>query len=444
MANTTDIAMIHGAAFYFAYISQEKKRIAQHFNVSERTIDRWSKSIEWEEALNAWGYTGDRFFTRAPRRDIAFESRERFDQAKAIYIKAFNSGKPLHKLATITGKATRLPPSTIRRWANRYNWKAYFEESKATDKEIVEFTGISKTIYPFEAHILGMEFPGTGAVYMFTRRSQSDTEFIHVPLYIDEKDTLKGKFSNKFKFKCVQQQGGNFICIHREKDEYLRRKIVSDLIASLNPVCNEVTDRTITKQPNFKRRNTMLIPNDNFTEILNLAVQIEREKERHNAILDQLIEELLMVAQKAEEPGVEVNWTPQKFANEKLNEELRSLYNANHGVYIEDLYKLGAEIMNFTQDWNLTCIPMVKHIFWSSGSNRLFGINLFSSFPRLAVFYISEDGDITTEEIEKFVPNNDLTQFPQYKQLVFQRGTTLTELNPLFEKLYSRRRNEKQ
>ena len=83
----------------------------------------------------------------------------------------------------------------------------------------------------------------------------------------------------------------------------------------------------------------MLIPNDNCTEILNLAVQIEREKERHNAILDQLIEELLMVAQKAEElmvaqkaeePGVKVNWTPQMFENEKLNEELRSVYNANH------------------------------------------------------------------------------------------------------------------
>lgn len=243
MANTKDIAMIHGAAFYFAYISRDKKRIAHHFNVSERTIDRWSKTIEWKEALDAWGYTGDRKFTRAQRRDIASNSREKFEQAKAIYIKAFKSGEPLHRLATIAGGATKLPPSTIRRWAHRYNWKAYFEEIDAVDKEIVEFIGVSKTIYPFEAHILGTEFPDIGAVYMFTKRIQSGSEFIHEPLYIGEAEPLIDRFCEQGKFNCVRQQGGNYICIHREKDEYLRRKIVSDLIASLNPICNEVTDK---------------------------------------------------------------------------------------------------------------------------------------------------------------------------------------------------------
>lgn len=245
MAKTRDIAMIHGAAFYFAYISQDKKSIASHFNVSERTIDRWSKTREWEEALNAWGYTGNRSFTRTLRRDIASKSRERFEQAKAIYIKAFKSGEPLHRLATITSEAIstedfKLPPSTIRRWANRYNWKAYLEEDEIAYRESTEFIGISKTKYPFEDHILGTEFPDIGAVYIFIRRTHMGSDFIDRPLYIGETDELVGRFCDSIKFNCVRQQGGNYIYIHREKDEYLRRKIVSDLIPALNPICNEV------------------------------------------------------------------------------------------------------------------------------------------------------------------------------------------------------------
>ena len=186
----------------------------------------------------------------------------------------------------------------------------------------------------------------------------------------------------------------------------------------------------------------MLIQNDNFSEILNLAVKIELEKERHNTILNQLVEGLLFVAQRAEEPGIDINWTPQQFADEKLSEELRSVYSDNHGVYKKELYLIGAEIMNFTQAWNLKCVPIVKHIFWVSGSNRLFGLNLYSRRPRLAVFYVAKDGDITRDEVERFVPNNDLISYPQYKQLVFQRGTTLPELHALFEEIYSRRRGE--
>ena len=83
MARTKDLAMIHGAAFYFANISRDKKRIAEHFGVSVRTIERWSKEPEWEQALNAWGYTGERSFTPPPRRDIANESRENYEKGES-------------------------------------------------------------------------------------------------------------------------------------------------------------------------------------------------------------------------------------------------------------------------------------------------------------------------------------------------------------------------
>ncbi len=239
MARTKDVALIHGAAFFFSYVSRDRSKIADHFDVSERTIERWSKLPEWHEALNVWGYTGDRDFIRKPRRDIAYSSRERFDQAKAIYIDAFKSGSPLHSLATITGEATKLPASTIRRWANRYHWKTYLEEAGSEDIAVVEFMGISKTKYPFETHILGTEFPSVGAVYVFTKGIKTDRGISHEALYVDEVEPLVDRFCHGRIFNCVRLQGGNFICIHREKDTYLRRKIVSDLIPTLKPICNE-------------------------------------------------------------------------------------------------------------------------------------------------------------------------------------------------------------
>ncbi len=239
MANTKDLAMIHGAAFYFANISRDKKRIANHFNVSERTIERWSKEPEWEHALNVWRYTGERSFTPPPRRDIAYKSRDHYEKAREIYIQALQAGEPEHKLAKIAGEATELPPSTIRRWATRHRWWEYNPESNISNTEIVTFTGVSGTTYEFEPHIFWPEFPSIGAVYVFTKRYHSSGKIIHEPLYIGQTKSLADKFYDHYEFECVMKQGGNRICIHREKIEFLRRQKEKDLITALNPICNE-------------------------------------------------------------------------------------------------------------------------------------------------------------------------------------------------------------
>ena len=93
--------------------------------------------------------------------------------------------------------------------------------------------------------------------------------------------------------------------------------------------------------------------------------------------------------------------------------------------------------MNFAQDWNLDCIPMVKHIFWFSGDKRLFGINLFSRHPAPTVFGITGE-DITEEEAKNLAGTCGFTSYPQYSQLVF-RQIPLAELRPLFDEIYSRR-----
>lgn len=278
MAKTIDLARIHGAAFYYAYISRDKKIIAEHFHVSVRTIERWSQTEAWKDALKAWGFSGEKAgFSSPPKRDIATKSRENFDRAKRLYIEALNAGEPDHKIASIVGEATGLPPSTIRRWAKRYNWREFLrndsvlyvnEESKSQSKnnvlvpneesksskmmvreldvkyksmetvKTITFIGHSGTIYPFEVHTLGTEFPLTGAVYIFTREIISKGETVHDPLYIGQTESLEGKFCDYRKFRCVRKYGVEYLCIHRISDEIHRRKIVSDLRIALNAICN--------------------------------------------------------------------------------------------------------------------------------------------------------------------------------------------------------------
>ncbi|RKU28752.1 hypothetical protein C6497_08310 [Candidatus Poribacteria bacterium] len=263
MANTIDLAKIHGAAFYFAYISRDKKIIAEHFQVSVRTIERWSQTEAWQDALKVWGFTGDTTgFSSPPTRDIARKSRENFDRAQRLYIEALNAGEPDHKIASIVGEATGLPPSTIRRWAKRYNWRQYLKEDSILylkeipmsqniesrklmansdsmhNVESITYTGHSGTIYPFEIYRIGTEFPSIGAVYIFTRKIQSKGDTVHDPLYIGQTASLIGRFCDQRIFRCVKKYGGEYICIHRIADEIHRRKIEGDLRLALNAICN--------------------------------------------------------------------------------------------------------------------------------------------------------------------------------------------------------------
>ena len=238
MSKTKDLAMIHGAAFYFAYISRDKKQIANFFGVSNRTIERWSKEPEWEHALKKWGYTGERSFITPPRRDMANKYKESYERAKAIYFEAHHAGEPYHKLATIAGEAVDLPRTTIHRWATMHGWRDSIRNTEMQNRDSITFIGAYGTRYQFESHLIWTEFPYLGGVYIFTKRHHLQGNLIYTPLYIGETQSLAGRFYAHHKFDCVKRHLGNTICIHREDNEFLRRKKESDLIASYKPICN--------------------------------------------------------------------------------------------------------------------------------------------------------------------------------------------------------------
>ena len=118
MPQVRPIAKIHAAAAYFAFISRDPKQIAKAFNLKNvRTVHRWAETEEWTEGLDACNYTGDRAFEYAP-------AQEGFSEAHAVYIAAITLGHPKHKLATLTAERVGEDPRRIRRWAEKYGWRA--------------------------------------------------------------------------------------------------------------------------------------------------------------------------------------------------------------------------------------------------------------------------------------------------------------------------------
>ncbi len=123
------------------------------------------------------------------------------------------------------------------------------------------------------------------------------------------------------------------------------------------------------------------------------------------------------------------HWTSERFG-ELVPEGLRNTYEVQNRD--GELYSLGANLQALIQEqaWELTRRFGIKHIFFFAEDIRLFGINLFSSRPRLTFCGITE------VEARCVVPQYEFTVYPQYSQLVCQRGPTVEDLRPLFEYVF--------
>ena len=134
------LVKIPAAAFYFARISRDIRRIAEEFNVTEWAVHKWAKTAEWHKALDVFDYKGDRQFATQPKRDTARDNGEIFDEAKQAYQEALSAGNPYHKLATIAGERVGLPRRRIHDWAMKYNWRGIdsrFSHNNMRDRRIV-------------------------------------------------------------------------------------------------------------------------------------------------------------------------------------------------------------------------------------------------------------------------------------------------------------------
>ena len=122
MPQVKPITKIHTAAAYFAFVSRDINKIAAQFQVKTRTVYRWAEEPEWQDALNACLYTGDRTFETQPFRDTERDAGNTFEIARQAYIEARDRGEPKHKLATRVEAQTGIPRRRIRTWARKFQW----------------------------------------------------------------------------------------------------------------------------------------------------------------------------------------------------------------------------------------------------------------------------------------------------------------------------------
>ena len=164
------------------------------------------------------------------------------------------------------------------------------------------------------------------------------------------------------------------------------------------------------------------------SQILELAEQMLNLTEQMDNLANQMLN--LAIPVESEGDGIGEIWTIESF-EALVPELLRGRYEEQNRD--AELYRLGAELKNFfrEQRWALTQEFSVKHIFFFVGDSRLFGINLFSSRPRLTFCRVTE------EDVRSIVPEYGFTPYPQYSQLVCHRGPTVEDLRALYEFIYS-------
>jgi len=122
MPQVKPIVKIHCAATYFVFVSRDINEIAETFDTSDRTIRRWTEDPEWETALDACGYTGDKSFETQPSRDLERESGDVIDLAKSMYHDARAAGMRKGEASKHTAKIVNVSEKAIFNWRKRFAW----------------------------------------------------------------------------------------------------------------------------------------------------------------------------------------------------------------------------------------------------------------------------------------------------------------------------------
>ena len=118
---------IESAAVVFVRITREKQRLASIFGVTGMCITQWTQTPEFHAKLDELGYTGERSLILQVSRDIYRDTPADYETAKTVYIEAYGSDVPKHKLIDYTAKKTGLEKRRLRYWAKRFDWKAEAE-----------------------------------------------------------------------------------------------------------------------------------------------------------------------------------------------------------------------------------------------------------------------------------------------------------------------------
>ena len=102
-----------------------------------------------------------------------------------------------------------------------------------------DFVGVSGKKYAFGVYSSDTTFKDIGAVYIFSKRTESQGKGSHSFLYIGETGRLGTRISGHEKWPCVKQHGVNCICVCAENHQNSRLDTEADLRMNKITPCND-------------------------------------------------------------------------------------------------------------------------------------------------------------------------------------------------------------
>ena len=113
-----------GAVAYLFITEPDKtvKEIAAEVGVRENTVHQWLAKGEWDKALDAFDFTGDRSLRRKASRDLERESGDVIELAKSTYRDARADGMNKGEASKHTAKIVNVSEKTIFNWRKRFGW----------------------------------------------------------------------------------------------------------------------------------------------------------------------------------------------------------------------------------------------------------------------------------------------------------------------------------
>jgi len=113
-----------GAVAYLFINEPDKtvKEIANAVGIRENTVHQWQAKGEWDKALDAFNFTGDRSLRRKASRDLERESSDVIALAESMYRGARDTGMKKGQADKHTAKIVNVSEKTIFNWRKRFGW----------------------------------------------------------------------------------------------------------------------------------------------------------------------------------------------------------------------------------------------------------------------------------------------------------------------------------
>ena len=113
-----------GAVAYLFITEPDKtvKEIADAVGIREHTVHQWQAKGEWDKALDAFDFTGDRSLRRKAARDLERDSSDRLASAESTYSTARDAGMNKGQASKHTAESVDVSEKTIFNWRKRFGW----------------------------------------------------------------------------------------------------------------------------------------------------------------------------------------------------------------------------------------------------------------------------------------------------------------------------------